>query len=405
MLVIGNGQPERPEPSAPVASPSSAPSPKGAAVFAANASLAVYRRIATFFVLFTAGLVALVCYMVFTRATVVVMSAPQEVNDDFLVDVSKAPTEGELGGGVYELTDSLTRTFPASSLVDMAVAAEGRVRIESRLSRSQTLVATTRLLAADGRLFRTKKTVVVPAGGGAEVDVFATVSGKEGEADEADFSIPGLNDDVRRFFRVKVVAPISGGTRNIRAVTAEDAEKAKAALVEELSRTLKDRLRASAAAGGTVAGGEFLTVTTLSDGSSVPPGQEAESFDMTVQVKAVGVFYDKKAFRDAVRADLERQLPVGRTVSEVKEQDADIRVEKTDLAAGRATLRVAVRGTSVLSQDNPSLDPSKIAGITADAAKRYLEKLEGVSSASVTVSPIWSSRLPQVTRRIRVEVR
>ncbi len=403
MLVIGNGQPPGDRPDAPPVKPPTAVPPKGAAVFAANASLAVYRRIATLFVLFTAGLVALVLYMVFTRATVVVMSAPQTVKDSFLLDVTKSPSSGEIAGGVYEVTDTLTRVFPASSLVNMDVPAEGRVRIESRLTRSQTLVATTRLLAADGRLYRTKKTVTVPGGGGTEVEVFSTVSGRQGETADADFSIPGLNEDLRRYFKVQIIQPISGGSQNIKAVTLEDTEKAKAMLEDELARTLKERLRREA--GAATGDAEFTVLTTLGEQSSVQPGEEADSFEMSVTVKAVGVFYDRNSLNQAVRSDLERQLPSGRALNEVAEKDEELHLEKTDLAAGRATLRIAAHGTAVLSPANPSLDPEKLVGITADAAKRYLEKLDGVSSASVSVSPVWASRLPQVAKRIRIEVR
>ena len=80
-------------------------------------------------------------------------------------------------------------------------------------------------------------------------------------------------------------------------------------------------------------------------------------------------------------------------------------VEKTDPASGRANLRVLAKGLSIMSLEAPALDPAKLAGVTVEAARGYLEKIDGVASASVKVSPFWAGRLPNIAEHIKVEVR
>jgi hypothetical protein len=59
----------------------------------------------------------------------------------------------------------------------------------------------------------------------------------------------------------------------------------------------------------------------------------------------------------------------------------------------------------MLSAELPALEKSKLTGVTVDAAKTYLEHLDGVSSVSVRVSPVWARRLPTIADHITVEVR
>jgi len=82
-----------------------------------------------------------------------------------------------------------------------------------------------------------------------------------------------------------------------------------------------------------------------------------------------------------------------------------LKLEKSDLIGKRANVRVAARGSSVLSVEAAGLDPEKLVGVTSDAAVEYLETLDGVSSASIKLKPFWARRLPNTADHILVEVR
>ncbi|OGL72694.1 hypothetical protein A3C96_03695 [Candidatus Uhrbacteria bacterium RIFCSPHIGHO2_02_FULL_60_10] len=354
------------------------------------------------FALLAGGLLALVFYVVFARATVIVMSKPESVEVEFIVDVAKQAAPDEIAGGVVTASESVEKASASVSLVSLDTPAEGRVNIVSSLARAQTLLATTRLATADNRLFRTRETVTVPAFGQVQVDIYAAEPGLDGAVGQASFVIPGLNDDTRRHFAVKTVAPVSGGKKEIKVVTAEAASVLESALKEELSRKLDTKLDAAAGAQGQF-GGRLITLES-NDRTVVPPiGSEAENFNLTLSARAVGVFYDQAQLLTAIRRELSAKLPAGRRLSEVLDAETAVALEKADLPSGRANLRVRAKGLSVLAPSAFSAD--KLTGITAEAAKRYLEKIDGVASASVTIRPFWASRLPSVARNIRVEIR
>jgi len=367
--------------------------------------VALFRRIATLFLALTLGTIALVLYVVLSRATVVVLSRQDEVTLDTVIDVSRQPIAGEISGEVIELTDELTQKFPSTSVVKVDVPATGRVAVKSTLPRAQTLVATTRLAAADGRLFRIKKTVVVPASGSVEVDVFADQVGAGGEIGDASFTIPGLLPENRKYFTVATVSPIGGGVKDVRMVTKEDVASAAEVVKDKLTRDLTDRLMLKAKEGGTASSGAIISAEILNQLTDEPIGSEAAEFSLTMKLKLSGVFYDNAAFQKVVTAKLKELVPFDRRFQRVEDQATKVTVEKTDPASGEANLRVAAAGLSILSPEAAALDPAKLTGVTVDAARGYLEKIEGVSSASVKVSPFWASRLPNIVDHIRVEVR
>jgi hypothetical protein len=387
----------------PASAPMKTPNPPQAAP--SNRSVSVYRRIAATFLALTAGIMALVFYIVFARAEVVVMSEQQEVSADFIVDVARKPADEEVKGDVFELTESLTQSFPAASLVQVDTHAEGTVRITSSLFRNQTLIATTRLLTPDGVLFRIKKTVVVPANGSVEVEAFADAAGPTGDVGTATFTIPGLNPDTRRFFKVETVGPMLGAKKDVRMVTKQDVDSAAEVLLEKLTGTLTESLRTKAKDAGAPTDGELLAIEKTSQVTDVAVGAEAQEFSLTVTVRGTGVFYEHAAFEERVRQRLLDRVSEERELQRVDEASRTLIVEKKDLVAGRANVGVTAKGTSVLSAKSPSLDASKLTNITTESAKQYLERLDGVSSASVRARPFWTGRMPNVASHIKIEVR
>ncbi len=367
--------------------------------------VALFRRIATLFLALTLGTVVLVLYVVLSRATVVVLSRQDEVRLDTVIDVARQPIEGEIAGEVIELTDELTQTFPSTSVVKVDVPATGRVAIKSTLPRAQTLVATTRLAAPDGRLFRIRKTVVVPASGVVEVDVYADQVGPGGDIGDATFEIPGLLPENRKYFTVSTVSPIGGGVKDVRMVTKDDVASAAEVIKEKLTREMTDKLVQKAKEGGAAASGALISAEVLNQLTDEPVGSEAAEFSLTMKLKLTGIFYDNAMFQKAIAAKLRELVPFDRQFQRVEDQATKVTVEKTDPAAGQANLRVSAVGLSILSPEAPALDPAKLTGVTADAAKGYLEKIDGVASASVKLSPFWSVRLPNIAEHIKMEVR
>jgi len=368
-------------------------------------SLAVYRRIAFTFIALTCAVVALVAYVVLLRAEIVVLSEQEEIRGDMTVEVAEGDG-GDVSGTVTSVEETVSRTFPSASVVKVKMPSKGEVRIKSALSRSQTLIASTRLEMADGTLYRLKNAVTVPAFGAVTVETYADDASKPIPTEsEISFTIPGLNADTRALFTVTSVGSFAGEEKDVKMVTAGDMNAATETLKAELMGTLKTQVEEKANASGAVMGGEIVSYDVVKRTSDVEVGSDADEYTLTVTVRATAIHYDAERFATLVREGLQDKLSYDKTLRAVEESGTTIEVEKIDVPAGRATLKVSASGTSILSADAPSLSKEKLLGVTIDAAKEYLEGIDGVASASVRTKPFWSSRVPNVPDHVTVEVR
>jgi len=365
----------------------------------------INRLIAFIFVVVTVVIAIFSLLIVFSRATVVVLSEQRDIESGLIVDIASSPTGDEVPGSVYEISRSVTDTFPVSSSITVETKAEGRVRIISELARAQTLVASTRLITPDGILFRLKDTVVVPAFGSVGGVAVADESGSSGDVGETTFIIPGLNEGTRQFFTVETIDSFKGGKKETYMVTATELAKAEDELVRRLRSELTSALREQAKQDGSRMDGELFSFNVAKRLADTEIGEEAESFSLSVTIEGRGVFFDRSAFDESINRMLAARLPFGRELAAINVDTSKIEIEKIDLIGRRANVRVSVQGASVLSTEAAGLDPEKLVGVTSSAAVQYLEGLDGVSSASVSLCPFWLRRLPNVAEHIKIEVR
>lgn len=362
-----------------------------------------YRKVAVVFVVLAVALLVLIIYAVMGRASVVVMAKEDSVSGSFIVDVGRG--DGVVPGRVLETSETLTRSFPVSEGTSVPAKAVATVRLTSTLGSPQTLVATTRLLSESGVLFRLRDRVVVPPRGSVEAVALADEPGRQGEIGAATFTIPGLTAEMQRYFTVETVEPPTGGETTGGVVAQGDVDAATSVLKEELGKRITGDLRTKAKADGIAATAESVSVSVASAEAKPAVGEAAPSFDLTVVVKVTAVFYDRDALLAAVREEVRRQVPPDRVIRSLDEQGMSVAVEKVDLAGGQAGLRVSVAVKAAVTGSLPSLAKDKLVGVSIDAAKKYLEEVDGIASVSITASPVWARRLPSVPGRISVEVR
>jgi hypothetical protein len=144
--------------------------------FPAPPAPAAYRNIAYAFVGITVAIVAAALWFSSVRATVVVRASDEQTKLDAAVEVARVPSQGQLPGRVVQGVFEQRREFDVKTGVGKAVdaVAVGKVRISNTNSAPQPLVRTTRLITADGRLYRIDAAVNVPAKGSAEVTPMPT---------------------------------------------------------------------------------------------------------------------------------------------------------------------------------------------------------------------------------------
>ena len=191
---------------------------------------------------------------------------------------------------------------------------------------------------------------------------------------------------------------MAGGAVGLaKVVTDADFAQAKRETTEELDKKLRDTLTKESSGLRTVSSASF-SLDSLE--STAQPDQAADRFTITTKgsLKTMG-------FRDS---DLEM------LVTEYAQKNYDVVVipeqTKVDLknpkfndSRGVLEVTVSIVGPGYMSIDSKEI-AENLGGKPEPEIRAYLQKVPGVDSAKVILSPFWIRKVPTDPSRIRVEL-
>jgi hypothetical protein len=198
-------------------------------------------------------------YSLFLGVDIIIWPETKEIFYDDLVEVNMESFHhdielGIIPGKTIVMQKNISKNFLSSGTEVEEKKAEGLLTIYNNHSaQSQTLVAETRFMSSDGKLFRSTERVVIPGRtqdggrfipGEASVIVRAVESGEDYNLDKnTKFSIPGLQGTVMyTSIHAENNEPITGGFMgSFKKVTEKDVKEAKEVIMLEIiNETEKD---------------------------------------------------------------------------------------------------------------------------------------------------------------------
>jgi hypothetical protein len=301
-----------------------------------------------------------------------------------------------------------------SSLADQK--ARGTVVIYNEYgSEPQALVASTRLLSQDGKLFRLANGVTVPGmatvdgkaePGAVEAAVIADQPGAEYNIGPSSFTVPGFEGSPKHAkFSAKSLKIMSGGGRggsDVPSVSEEDVQKAKRASEAQVAAKGVELAAAEAQEAGEKLLDEAVETTVLSSSASPQAGTVADTFEYRVRFKVRALAFSEQDLARAVKEDFENQN-AGR--------QPELFVEKIDLQYGEPspdfasrTLKVKVHGVAALE---PKLDLSRLRdqllGKKEDDIAGVLREYPQVEKVTLNFWPEFlTSQIPSESGRVTI---
>jgi len=361
----------------------------------------LYKFIALTFLVLTILLLGVIVFMSTKRTVITIESKPTPVDVTTQVTVG-GKTAAAVSGQVATTIVGESMTFQPTGTREEPAVATGTVKIINETDAAQALVRTTRLLTADGTLFRINQKVLVPARGTAEVDVYADQPGGSGNIGPSRFTIPGLRADKQTVIYATSDQIMTGGVRAVGVVSKDDLAAAEKQLLMRLEDAGKKRLTEAQAEGEK--DGVF-TVSEQSVSSDVEEGEEVSEFTLTGQATIVGVFYDPAAIQSIAREQLLKRAVDDAEVIEGSDEPPAVTVSAHDLDAGTAVLDVAYAGTAFLNPESKQLEKSIFFGKNKDEVRRYVLKLDHVNGVEVKFRPAWVRVVPHIAEHVTVVVK
>lgn len=384
---------------------------RGQTAFPKAKSFGVYHKIAFSFIFLTLVLLAVIFYFSFIKVKIVILPKPEEMSGELTVDVYDQDKKVEeaaniLSGLVREAEVSQTKDFPASGAEILGQEVTGKVTIINNYNKNQPLVATTRLLSPEGKLYRLRSTVNVPAGGSAEAEVYADQAKEEMAIGPATFTIPGLWSGLQDKIYAQSQEAFSYQEKIRRKISQEDIDQAVASLRDSLLSQAQAEIARQYPGYDLMA--YEINLNSLEQKVDGKVGEEKDSFSVTMKTKVAAALFNisqdgKEKLSDLARENLSSLLPANKEIASVK--DFTCVLESYDLTAGRGTVKVNFQGTAALKSGAAVIDKNKLLGLTRAEAENYLKNIPEISGFKITFSPNWVKRVPSLADRVEVEVK
>ncbi|MDP3990699.1 MAG: hypothetical protein Q8P63_00090 [Candidatus Nealsonbacteria bacterium] len=322
---------------------------------------------------------------------------------------------GQILGKAVVNQQVFSQDFLSTGIQEKNVKAAGIIRVYNAYStKEQPLVATTRFVSDDGKLFRTPKRVVIPGGhyegsklvpGEIDITVEAGEAGEEYNIGPSTFSIPGFagNEKYTAFYAKSSSSMTGGAKTQVAEVIKEDLENAENTLsdiaIKEVSKVLENSLSQEKyiVVEGAIKA-EVVGSSTLAE-----ENQELSSFTFQIEARARAIVFkdeDLKAFAKNYILGLieegetldENSLAVSYSVNDI---DFENETMTLDLQISAETYRAVDENAVKISLKNKR----------SDELKASLEQFPDIERSQVRLWPFWVNRVPQDIERIELKLK
>ncbi len=367
-------------------------------------------------------IVALVGFFFFSDIKIEIWPQQEFLDFDYQILLSKEAGENPevwfeteiLPVEEVEVQKTKESNFMASARAEVEKRAEGVIRVYNAHSTyDQPLVANTRFVSSEGKLFRSLEREVVKGGhyeggefvpGYTDIEVRAAEPGKDYNIGPTTFSIPGFagTEKFTTFYGKSFEDMKEGFVGEVAQAAEEDLAKAEEEVVsglkEENSQFLKDTLSEKH-----ILLKDSISHQVLNTESSVEPEEKSDSFTYKAEIKSQAL-----ALREDYVADFAKNL-IASMISEdmkIKEETLALNfsVDSLDLEKGEVSLTLAVKA-SVFKDIELEKVKKSIAGQGLNEAKLFLGRLSGIEKVEVTSWPFWRRSLPKEKEKINLVLR
>lgn len=370
--------------------------------------LNLYRKIAYSFIVLTLALLAVIFYFSFIKVTITIIPMEERISNNLIIDIidkekNETMSPGEVSGVVESIEVKEEKIYKSSGSEIIGGETTGKVIIINNYNKNQPLVATTRLLSPDNKLFRIKNTVNVPAGGTAEVEVYADKPGSDTAIGPTKFTIPGLwaglqdkiyaeskeaMEYIENAKKSITQSDIDNGIKDIRDKLLKKAEKEVGEKYKNYNQTLYD-----------------IDENSVSIDIQGKVGEEKNEFIIVMTTAVVVVAFDDESIKEMAKDKLTSVIASDKSLKEFNENNIIYSLDAHKLNQGTATVNVTFEGKVVFKSGEDIIDREKIVGLTREQLNVFLGEIQQIESYEIKFQPAFIDKVPNLVDRIKVKIK
>lgn len=367
-----------------------------------------YRYLVIIFTVLALILIGIILYFALSQATVYLVPnfltqqigfAVQVINKDKVKETDDLSEK--LAGKIVSSSIEETKTYPALQYQETTNKAAGAVTIINNYSRNQTLIATTRLLTAAGKLYRLTETVVAPSGKKITAFAQADQAGKEYEIGPTKFTIPGLWDGLRDKIYAESAESFKIQTLSKTKITQQTLDQAKEDLKSILLNKAKEDLKRQLL-GKEALPEKALAAEILKYSTNAKVGSNQEEFSVTLALGVKGVVFNETRLKEIVQKNLPEIYKTNNAL--IKIDPASFNYEIGLLDENSENLIAQIKGEYTIQIANIQIKPGELIRMSKKDAVRYLKSFGDIKDASIFL-PFWTNYLPALADKINIQIK
>lgn len=365
-------------------------------------------------IVLVSGILSFVSIYVLPEAEIKIIAQKAEYIYQNAVVVDKTikvsdPVAMKIPGQIFTEKKNLSLAFKASGKKQVSKKAAGKITIYNAYSSEpQKLVATTRFMTPEGKIFRLAQTIIVPGArivdgrivsSSIEAGVTADKAGAEYNiSGNTRFTIPGFKGTPRYDgFYAEAKGDLSGGfIGEIAYPTEEDIRLAKI----EMSKALQDATKIAVLEKipkefKMVENSFFFNISKQTVNSET---NEQGQFTIFAEAENIVMAF----LEDDIRASLSERIK--NEIGEdhiVKSERLNYGLARVDLAVGRMTFPIDYKATLARKIDSESLK-GQFYKKSEKELKALLLSMPGLESAEINLWPRWVRRVPSRSEKVNV---
>lgn len=311
----------------------------------------------------------------------------------------------------YEFRRTVTQKFPTTEIKNIENKAKGTIRIYNAYSSEpQVLIATTRFLSKEGKLFRLVNKVTVP---GAKIEngkivpsyvdaeVIADKAGEDYNIGPTTFTIPAFEGTPRysKFYAESFSKMTGGYIGTAKIVGQSDFEKAKSQIINIASISLNEELKSKLKKGDIVL--DDAKIFTLDNVSTNPQiGEKADEFEITGKVILKALVFNEDDIKQVFIAEAKKNNP--------QFEDKEIFSYQFNYGAPRVDfdkklLSFPVEAQLVFREKiNPDDFVNNLTGKSIKELESFFKKFSNIEKVDISIWPNFLKFTPLNSSRIKL---
>lgn len=368
------------------------------------------------------------CLIAFSGVAIYLFLPGAEV--DLTLENLKKKTDIMISGGENKTFSTQEKTIPIivvekESSISLSYNATGKsstsgkkasgtVTIYNEYSiEPQQLISSTRLEAENGKIFRITKNIVVPGmvkigseikPGAIKVAIIADEPGDEYNFEPTSFKIPGFKESPKyEKFYAKSTEKISGGSSdgsNIKAVSQQDIESARAKTEEELKVKLLDKIKSDLQP-EEIADEKNSQFTFSEYMANAKVGEIKDSFEYTVKGKIVALVFSDKYVKNIAEELMKKEID-GNKYTDIK-VSTSYSSFSPDFDAKSLSLGVNLETNAKVIFDVVKFKKD-ILGKEYKQAEAIIKQITGIKDANIDFFPAFVSKVSKYDFRVNIDV-